>query len=183
MDDFETKQQIQMVSAKKGLEQKVMNEEIATYYNDTLSSFFFASLRVKTSTITPSLSYFVYDKKLLRVYLTGGLPLYINTYSSENQDILHPSGYQEKDVIYKQYLYDYTMIEKLVFNYRAGIGVHFYNFFVEGFYQDNVSSLNDSGFYKSFPRMQVMVGVNLLSKKYYKNEFKKNVLPRENDSY
>lgn len=169
-----------MVIGNVGIESQVQQDPIGT----PGTMFVVGSYEAKAVSLLPSFNLFLSEKKLVKPYLTLGVPMYFFKYLPSSQDILSGSDFSQETQADRDFFFSQVNLNKTVYNYQVGLGVQFYDFFLESGYTNTFTSLQQSGLFTELPRVYVKLGANIFSiKKFFKNTFNSQVLPRERELY
>jgi hypothetical protein len=169
-----------MVIGDVGMESQVQQDPIGT----PGTIYVGGSYEANAVSLLPSFNVFLSEKKLVKPYLTLGAPIYFFKYASASEDILSGNDFSQETQADRDFFFSKVNLNKVVYNYQVGLGVQFYDFFLESGYTNTFTSLQESGLFPELPRVYVKVGANICSvKKFFKNTFKNQVLPRERELY
>jgi hypothetical protein len=182
-DQFRIKAIPLMVIGDVGTEEQVKQDPIGSLVNGGI--FVNGSYEAKCFSLLPSFNIFLSQKNLLKPYLILGAPVYLFKYQRSSQDILNGiPDFSLETQADRDFFFSKINLNKVVYNYQIGLGVQFYDFFLESGYSNSITSLQASGLFTSFPRVYLKVGVNIFSiKKFFQDNFKNQVLPRERDLF
>jgi hypothetical protein len=169
-----------MVIGDVGMESQVRQDPIGT----PGTIFVVGSYEANGFSLLPSFSVFLSEKKLVKPYLTLGAPLYFFKYSPASDDILSGTDFSLESQADRDFFFSKVNLNKVAYNYQVGLGIQFYDFFLESGYTNTFTSLQESGLFTDLPRVYVKLGANIFNiKKFFKNTYKNQVLPRERELY
>jgi hypothetical protein len=182
-DQFRVKAIPLMVISDVGTEEQVKQDPIGSSANGSI--FVNGSYEAEAFSLLPSFNIFLSEKGLFKPYLTIGAPVYIFKYNNNTGDILNGTdGFSQETQADRDFFFSKINLKKVVYNYQVGLGVQFYDFFLESGYTNTVSTLQESGLFTEMPRIYLKLGANIFSiKKFVKNTFQNQVLPRERELY